>query len=169
MSRLLLIDDEELVLRALRRALQQQFRGEPLELESYSDPFAALNRICEQDFDVVVCDFMMPQLSGGELLQALKDVAPHTVRIMLSASTTFDTALSAINQAQVFRFIAKPWQPAELEQTVRQALQHGAALRAASTAAAPAPTPQQLEAQRLEQEEPGILRVKRTPDGSIIL
>lgn len=160
MSRILLIDDEALVLSALQRQLQQLFRGEPLQLEAFTDPFAALNRICAQDFDIVISDFMMPQLSGGELLQALRDVAPQTVRIMLSASTSFDTALSAINQAQVFRFIAKPWQPAELEQTIRAALQ----LRAA-----PPPSPQELEAQRLEQEEPGILRVKRAPDGSILL
>jgi DNA-binding NtrC family response regulator len=165
MSRILLIDDEALVLSALQRALQQQFRGEDLQLEAYTDPFAALKRICEQDFDVVISDFMMPQLSGGELLQALKDVAPHTVRIMLSASTSFDTALSAINQAQVFRFIAKPWQPAELEQTLRAALQ----LRASQRAAAAPPSPQEVEAQRLEAEEPGILHVKRAPDGSIIL
>jgi DNA-binding NtrC family response regulator len=160
MRHILLIDDEALVLSALQRQLQQLFRGEHLRLEAFTDPFAALQRICEQDFDVVISDFMMPQLSGGELLQALKDVAPQTVRIMLSGSTSFDTALSAINQAQVFRFIAKPWQPEELERTLREALQQRAA---------PPPSAQELEAQRLEQEEPGILRVRRAPDGSIIL
>ncbi len=164
MNRILLIDDEPLMLSALQRELQQQFRGQELRLECYTDPFAALKRSCEQEFDVVICDFMMPKLSGGELLQALKNVAPHTVRIMLSASTAFDTALSAINQAAAFRFIRKPWEPEELAQTVREALQ----LRA-ETLARQAPTAQELEAQRLEKEEPGILRVKRAPDGSIIL
>ncbi len=164
MTRILLIDDEALMLSALQRELQQLFRGKALLLECYTNPYAALKRICEQEFDVVICDFMMPQMSGGELLQALKNVAPQTVRIMLSASTAFDTALSAINQAAAFRFIRKPWEPEELAQTLREALQ----LRA-STLTQPAPTAQELEAQRLEQDEPGILHVKRAPDGSIIL
>ena len=103
------------------------------------------------------------------------DIAPDTVRMMLSASTEFDIALSAINEAQVFRFIPKPWQPAELEANIRQALELRARLLAerdpsrARTPEPPPATPQETEAERLEAEEPGILHVKRAPDGSIIL
>jgi DNA-binding NtrC family response regulator len=95
--------------------------------------------VCE--FDLVVSDFMMPEMSGGEFLQALKDVAPTTVRIMLSASTDFRTAMTAINDAHVFRF--KPWQQAELEQNILQGLEERRRLLAE---AAPAPTAQELEA-----------------------
>jgi DNA-binding NtrC family response regulator len=164
MSKILLVDDEANVLNALQRALTQALRDAPPQIESFTNPFDALNRICACDFDLVICDYMMPQMSGGELLQALKDVAPNTVRIMLSASTEFDTMLSAINQAQAFRFMSKPWEVAELEQNVRLAL----ALRAELVGQSGA-TPQELEAQRLEAEEPGLLRVKRDADGSIIL
>ncbi|OEZ54339.1 response regulator [Duganella sp. HH105] len=164
MSKILLVDDEANVLSALQRALLQMFRGAPPQIESYTNPYDALERICYCDFDLIICDYHMPQMSGGELLQALRDVAPNTVRIMLSASAEYGTVLSAINQAQAFRFMAKPWDAAELEQNVRQAL----ALRA-ELVAAPAPTPQQLEAQRLEAEEPGLLDVKRDDDGAVIL
>jgi response regulator RpfG family c-di-GMP phosphodiesterase len=105
-------------------------------------------------------------MSGGEFLQALKDVAPTTVRIMLSASTDFQTAMTAINEAQVFRFISKPWQQSELEQNILQALEERQRLLAEASRS---PSAQELEARRLEQEEPGLLHVKRSDDGSIIL
>ncbi|WP_343731485.1 response regulator [Duganella sp.] len=159
MNHILLIDDDAHVLAALQRALLQIFRGEAPQIEGYTDPFKALERICAHEFDLVICDYMMPQMSGGELLQVLKDVAPRTVRIMLSASTEYGTVVSAINQAAAFRFMSKPWDAAELEDNVRQAL----ALRATLV------TPQEQEAQRLEAEEPGLLQVRRDADGSVIL
>ena len=162
--KILLVDDELRVLNALQRALRLMFRDTAPQIESFTNPFDALNRICACDFDLVICDHAMPQMSGGELLQALRDVAPDTVRIMLSASSEFDTVLSAINQAQVFRFMRKPWDAAELERNVQQAM----ALRA-GLPGQPQPTPQELEARRLEAEEPGLLVVRRDADGAIIL
>lgn len=164
MSKILLVDDEINVLNALQRALLQMFRDAPPQIETCVDPYEALQRICYCDFDLVICDYSMPQMTGGELLQALRDVAPNTVRIMLSASTEYDTVLSAINQAQAFRFMSKPWDAADLEQNVRLALAQRAAL-----VAPPPLTPQQLEAQRLEAEEPGLLDVRRDDDGAVIL
>ena len=161
MRRILLVDDDIQVLKALQRALLLQLRDDPPGIEYCTDPFAALERICQCDFDLVICDYMMPRLNGAELLQALRDVAPDTVRIMLSASDQFDTVLSAINQAQAFRFLRKPWDPQELGQQVKLALAQRASQRPA--------TPQEQEARRLEAEEPGLLQVRRDADGSIIL
>ncbi|WP_295999035.1 response regulator [Rugamonas sp.] len=172
MTRLLLLDDEAHMLQALRRELRLLMPD--VQIECFTNPYEAINRVCVCEFDLVIADYRMPEMSGVAFLQALRDIAPDTVRMMLSASTEFDIALSAINDAQVFRFIPKPWQPAELEANIRLALQLRARLlaerepaRAASDAAQQ--SAQELEAQRLEREEPGILRVKRTPDGSIIL
>lgn len=168
MSKILLVDDDPNILSALQREIRLCLRDAAVQTETYTNPVDALHRICECDFDLVISDFTMPELSGADLLQALKDVAPNTVRIMLTASTEITTAVSAINQAQVFRFIQKPWLPADLQDAVRQALaQRAAQLAAAGTA--PPLSAQDLEAQRLEAEEPGILHVRRTDDGSIIL
>lgn len=168
MSTILLVDDDPNMLRALERALRQLLPPAQLRIEAYADPQTALERVCLSDFDLVIADYRMPHMNGSAMLQALKAVAPDTVRIMLSASTEFSTAMSAINDAHVFRFIAKPWQPDELASAVREGLQQRAALLA-ERAGQPPPTAQELEARRLEQEEPGILHVKRAPDGSIIL
>jgi len=165
MTRILLVDDDPNILRALQREIRLSLPG-GVETETYTNPFDALNRICVRDFDLVISDFTMPELSGVDLLQALKDVAPNTIRIMLTASTDIHTAIDAINQAQVFRFVQKPWLPADLQDTIRQALAH----RAEQLAQTVQPlSPQEQEAQRLEAEEPGLLRVRRTDDGSVIL
>lgn len=170
MRRIILVDDEVNVLRALQRTLRTHLKIKDVHIETFSDPFDALKRVCECDFDLAISDYRMPQMSGGAFLQTLKDIAPHTVRMMLSASTEFETAMSAINEAHVFRFIAKPWQPAELKQNIVEALELRDRLLAEHAAQpAPALTPQELEARRLEEEEPGILKVNWGPDGSIIL
>lgn len=168
MTRILLVDDDPNITRALQREIRLCLGSGDVQTETYTNPFDALNRICVCDFDLVISDFSMPELSGVDLLQTLKDVSPNTVRIMLTASTEIGTAIGAINQAQVFRFIQKPWQPAALQDTVRQALAHRAALLA-EAAQQPPLSPQEREAQRLEAEEPGILDVRRSDDGSIIL
>lgn len=172
MRRILLVDDEVNVLRALQRSMRVHLKIEDLRIEIFSNPFDALNRICVCDFDLAISDYRMPQMSGVAFLQALKDVSPNTVRMMLSASTEFETAMSAINEAHVFRFIPKPWQPDDLEQNIMAALSLRDQLLAdqgLQRAPAEALTPQELEAQRLEEEEPGILKVNWGPDGSVIL
>ena len=172
MTRILLLDDEPLILSALRRALYSELALPGLRIDTFSNPYQALQQVCVCDYDLAIADYRMPQMSGVTFLQALKDTAPHTVRMMLSGSTEFETAMSAINEAHVFRFITKPWQAVELQENIRAALAHRAQLLAehgiAPAAAIPL-TPQELEAQRLEAEEPGILTVRRAPDGSIIL
>lgn len=178
MHRLLLVDDEQNVLNALVRALRQDAATAQLQIEAFSNPFAALQRCCEVDFDVVISDYRMPEMNGVELLHALKEVAPATVRIILSASTEFDTVSSAISQAQVFRYLPKPWQAAELREHLAAALQQRAVLVREQTLADqqrrleeqdPAQWDAQAEAAQLEQEEPGITQVKWGPNGEVIL
>jgi two-component system probable response regulator PhcQ len=176
MRRILLVDDEVNVLNALVRALRQQLAIEGLEIEAFSNPLEALQRCCECDFDIVISDYRMLELSGVELLHTLKEIAPCTVRMMLSASTEFGTVSSAIAEAQVFRYIAKPWQMPELIEAIGQALiQRDILLEQQQLAGQQRRlrdalrTPQQIEAQLLDEEEPGMLRVKWGPNGEIIL
>ena len=174
MRRILLLDDELNVLMALQRSMRAQLKHLDLDTEIFTNPYEALERICMCDFDVAISDYHMPQMSGVAFLQALKDVAPNTVRMMLTASTEFETAMSAINEAHVFRFIPKPWQLEDLNGNITEALAMRDRLLADQARAQAAPdaeqlTPQELEARRLEAEEPGIMQVRRAPDGSIIL
>jgi two-component system probable response regulator PhcQ len=175
MRHLLLVDDEPNVLNALVRALKQHLSIGEVAIETFVNPFDALNRCCEHDFDVVISDYRMPEMTGVDFLQALKNVAPCTVRMILSASTEFETVTAAINDAQVFRYIPKPWQVDDLKENIRLALiqrdllVEEERLAAAQRAREAALSPVQIEAQLLEEEEPGILAVKWGANGEILL
>jgi DNA-binding NtrC family response regulator len=161
MRRLLLVDDEQNVLNALVRTIRAGLGDAAPELITYTDPYEALKRCNVEHFDVVVSDFRMPRMTGVEFLQVLKEIAPDTVRIILSASTEFDTVRAAINDAGVYRFISKPWQQDDLLRQIEEAF----ALREAANP----PDPNEAELRRLEQDEPGLTKVKWGPNGEIIL
>jgi DNA-binding NtrC family response regulator len=175
MRRILLLDDEINVLHALSRQLRNCFAGIDVQIEIFTDPEQALLRSGETTFDVVVSDYRMPAINGVDFLKTMKGIQPDAVRLVLSASTEFDAIMNAVNQAEVFRYIAKPWQEAELKETIELAFErHDQTIKNInlddeSRAPRRDLTLQELEAQRLEAEEPGITKVKWGPDGSVRL
>ena len=175
MRRILLLDDEANVLHALQRALRQCLDASDVRFETFTDPEAALLRSGEVAFDVVLSDYRMPGMNGAEFLEAVKRIQPEAVRLILSASTEFDAVMNAVNRGEVFRYIAKPWQAADLKTTFDMAFarrdQAVEERRLADEARARHGelTPQELEARRLEEEEPGIMKVNWGPDGSVHL
>lgn len=175
MRRALLLDDEPNVLHALERTLRQSFSQTELWTESYSDPQQALLRIGEADFDVVVSDYRMPAINGIDFLKAVKAIQPDSVRLMVSASTEFETAIKAINHAEIFRFIAKPWSIEEVKQAFLRAFQQRDQSLEERRLAEEMRfklgelTPQEIEMRRLEEQEPGITKVKWGLDGSVHL
>ncbi len=117
MDTILLVDDEENILKALQRVL----RREGYHILSTTDPTEALKIASKELPSVIVSDQKMPRMSGSELLSQVKDISPDTVRIMLTGYADMQSALSAINEGQVFRFISKPWNDDELREVLRQA------------------------------------------------
>ncbi|HJW57601.1 MAG TPA: response regulator [Burkholderiaceae bacterium] len=171
----MLLDDEPNVLNALQRTLRQCFFSEGLRIELFTDPEQALLRSGEIAFDVIVSDYRMPGMNGVEFLEAIKGIQPNAVRLVLSASTEFSAIMSAVNRAEVFRYIAKPWQTEDLKNTFSLAFErHDQMLeehRLADEARARRGelTPQELEARRLEADEPGITKVNWDDDGAVRL
>jgi response regulator RpfG family c-di-GMP phosphodiesterase len=117
MDRILVVDDDLLILQALSRILE----GEGYQVTSYQDPQKAL---AEHHFTVVISDFVMPHINGVELLDALRQSNPKGIRILLTAAGDFKVASEAINRGEVYRILAKPWSTPELISCVRQAVQH---------------------------------------------
>jgi DNA-binding NtrC family response regulator len=117
MDRILVVDDDALILQALSRILQ----AEGYEVVSHSDPVQAVN---EREFAVVITDFMMPNMNGIELLGALKETNPLAVRLMLTAAADFKVASDAVNRGEVYRILSKPWTLSELTSCVRQSFDH---------------------------------------------
>ncbi|HKW90742.1 MAG TPA: adenylate/guanylate cyclase domain-containing protein [Methylomirabilota bacterium] len=115
----LLVDDEPRVLDALEALLAMEYR-----VLRADRPDQGLARLAEEDVAVVVSDQRMPGMTGTELLARSREVAPDTVRILLTAFTDVDAMMESINASGVYHFLLKPWDPNELLLLVTRAVEH---------------------------------------------
>ncbi len=113
----LFIDDEANILKALQRLL----RNEPCRVLTASRGSEALEMLERERPQVVVSDQRMPEISGVDLLQAVRQRHPDVVRILLTGYTEMNVAVEAINRGEIFRLVTKPWNDEELKATLRQA------------------------------------------------
>jgi DNA-binding NtrC family response regulator len=171
---ILLVDDEPNVLAALQRALRVPLR-DLARIESFSDTRLALARVRERAFDVVVSDFRMPQQDGVSFLREVHALQPRAVPLIVSGSSDVATLMRAVNDAQVFRYILKPWGEEELVESVKLALERARATREEAELAdamrvqqgqLPA---QEAERRRLEAQEPGLTHVDWGPNGEVLM
>jgi len=119
-NRVLCVDDDPNVLAAYQRGLRKQFTidtaesgEEALRILKASGPYA-----------VLVADMQMPGTNGLQLLTRTREAYPDTVRVMLTGNADQNTAVEAVNQGQIFRFLNKPCSPELLGQTLSSAIQH---------------------------------------------
>lgn len=112
----LLVDDEELNLVALRSFLEDRWR-----VHVATSGAAGLKIAATTPLDVVIADQRMPGMTGVEMLEELRRCRPDVVGVVLTAFADMQALESAINRANVFRFLRKPSHPAEIIQTIEQA------------------------------------------------
>lgn len=115
---LLLVDDEENILRSLQRVL----RKEPYDIQTASSGEEALTLLEGQKFDLVISDARMPGMDGPTLLSEIKKRWPWSIRILLTGYADINSTIKAINDGQIYRYISKPWDDEELKLVIRQAL-----------------------------------------------
>jgi len=117
-ARILVVDDEQ----SMREFLEIFFRGESYDVLTASNVDSALLALDSDDFDVVISDIQMPGRSGLELLDAVKEIAPQTVVIMITAFATTETAITAMKQG-AYDYVTKPFKVDELRLVVEKALE----------------------------------------------
>ena len=118
-KRILLVDDEARLLSALRRRLSDDF-----DIKTATSGAEALQIIEGDDaIAVVVADMQMPGMNGVDLLKIVREKAPAIRRIMLTGNADLETAMAAINDGKVMRFLRKPCDAAELKAVLSQGLE----------------------------------------------
>jgi DNA-binding NtrC family response regulator len=116
MHRILIIDDEQ----SIRRTLREILEYEKYQVEDAETGMEGLQKISEQDFDVILCDIKMPEMDGIETLEAIKQITDCPV-IMISGHGTIETAVEAIKKG-AYDYIAKPPDLNRLLITIKNAL-----------------------------------------------
>jgi FixJ family two-component response regulator len=119
---LLLVDDEENILSALKRLL----RREGYRILTSATPEGGLAILDGEPVDVVVSDQRMPSMSGTEFLRRVKTRHPDTVRLVLSGYTELQSVTDAINEGAIYKFLTKPWDDELLVANIREAFQRHA-------------------------------------------
>ena len=133
---ILFVDDEERIVSSLERLFR-----EPYDVETANGGVAALERLRARRFHVLVSDQRMPDMPGVELLRQAKDLAPGTVRLLLTGYSDLAAIVGSVNDSEVFRFVSKPWQEEDLRATLAEAVDVAIALEAAAASPAPALPP----------------------------
>ena len=125
-ARVLCVDDERSVLDGYRRALRKKY-----QITIAVGPEEGLKELQDNGpFAVVVSDMRMPVMNGAEFLARVKKLEPDTVRIILTGYADAETAVAAVNEGGLFRFLTKPCPPEHLALALDDALEHHRLVRA---------------------------------------
>ena len=123
----LIVDDEELVTKSLRNLFQLQ---SDYRIITHTSPREALSAADSIPVDLVISDYLMPELDGITFLSKLREIQPQTVRVLLTGYADKENAIRAINSVGLYQYIEKPWDNEKLLIVVKNGLEKRALLRA---------------------------------------
>ena len=169
---IMIVDDEKNILHALKRTLNCQ---PDWKIETYSRSTDALRHAQTTTYDLFLSDYRMPGMDGVQFLCETKALQPEAMRLILSGHTDLKALTKAINQAEIYRFISKPWEDYDLITTLAQALIHRDTLTENRRLADQVRAQQQeldkrkLTLERLKDAHPTLFQVNWEADGSVRL
>jgi two-component system probable response regulator PhcQ len=162
--KIMIVDDEENILNSLKRL----FRKEPYEILTAISGDEGLKILEDHQVDLIISDLKMPEMNGIEFLKRVKEKNPVPLRIMLTGHADLKNVIEAIDQGEIYRFLLKPWDDEELKMTIRQALDYYYLYKENRSLMKTVRKQSQI-LQELEKEHPGISRVEKDEDGSVVL
>jgi len=118
MHTLLLVDDDPDVLATLTRSFRKGYKT--LSANGGEEGIAFLNI---HPVDLIICDQRMPNISGDQVLSHALQIQPDAIRILLTGYADVESLLTCVNDAHIYKYVTKPWDPAELNLTVVRALE----------------------------------------------
>jgi response regulator RpfG family c-di-GMP phosphodiesterase len=118
LPRVLCVDDEPAIVEGIARNLRRDF-----DIATAASGAEALDKVRGATFEVVMSDMRMPAMDGVTLLTRVREISPTSVRVLLTGQTDFATALLAVNEGNVFRFLTKPCPPDQLGKALRTAVE----------------------------------------------
>jgi len=111
---IMFVDDEPMVTQSLRILFSKDYNVFTAE-----SGFEALETVKKHHISVVVSDQRMPVMTGVEFLREVKELSPHTIRILMTGYTDLEAIIDSVNVGEIFRYINKPWRVEKLRETIR--------------------------------------------------
>jgi DNA-binding NtrC family response regulator len=119
---LVCVDDEQTILESLKIQLEIALEGDyRIEIaQDGEEALEVLEELIAENYDVpvIIVDYIMPGLRGDELLKRIHSLYPQIMKIMLTGQADVVGITNAINQGNLYRYIAKPWQVEDLKLTI---------------------------------------------------
>ncbi len=117
---ILLVDDEEMVVTSIKSFLTLET---DYEVVAFTSPKEALEFVRKNKVDLVISDYLMPDIDGIEFLGQVKDIQPEATRILLTGYADKENAIKAINDVGLYQYIEKPWENDDLRLIIRNGLE----------------------------------------------
>ncbi|MBI5558729.1 MAG: EAL domain-containing protein [Deltaproteobacteria bacterium] len=117
---LLLVDDEENVIKALERV----FAADGYRILTAANAAEGFEQLATNSVGVIIADEHMPGMRGSEFLHRARELYPTTIRVALTAFDDLPTVTEAVNRGAIFKFHSKPWQEEILRESIREAFRH---------------------------------------------
>jgi len=126
MSKILIVDDEEMVTTSLRNLFRLRTDYEAI---TFTSPEEALRSAERHMYDLVISDYLMPDIDGITFLSRFKEAQPYAIRILLTGYADKESAIRAINEIGLYQYVEKPWDNDALLMIVKNAIEKAALLR----------------------------------------
>lgn len=121
-----LVDDEDMILTSIRTLLMLE---SDYEVEAFTNPLDAVRHLENHTVDVIVSDFLMPGMTGIQLLAKAKELQPEATRVLLTGHADKSSAIQAINQVALFQYLEKPWDNTQILLVIQQGVERAGLLR----------------------------------------
>ena len=117
---ILLVDDEEMVVTSIKSFLTLET---DYQVVAFTSPKKALDYVHSNRVDLVISDYLMPEVDGIEFLAKVKELQPEATRILLTGYADKENAIKAINDVGLYQYIEKPWENDDLRLVIRNGLE----------------------------------------------
>jgi DNA-binding NtrC family response regulator len=116
-KKIIVVDDEKIICNTTKKVLEI----EGYEVDTFTDSVLAMDAIRKNQYDLIITDLMMEEVSGMDILREVNQRSPQTKVIMLTAYATLEATIEAIRE-QIYDFFPKPVKIEDLKRSVKRAL-----------------------------------------------
>jgi DNA-binding NtrC family response regulator len=119
-AKIVVVDDEELITNTLSNFLFVELEVDPI---TFNDSRKALEYVKDNAVDLIISDFLMPEMDGIQLLSGARSAQPHAPRVLLTGYADKENAIKAINEVALYQYVEKPWDNGMLKNVIKNGLE----------------------------------------------